>query len=423
MKVPTVIRIKKRRLSGWLIWLLVLMPFGFACLQELLGLPNGVKYLLDGAWLGLAVLTFRRRRALPMLGWVAAFAGYTLAVYILRWESGLYYLWGFRNNFRLYGAFFAFCAFLTPRDGEGYLRKFDKLFWFNVPVSLIQYFLLGKSGDYLGGLFGITQGCNAYTNIFFCIVVTRSLLRFVDREESWGRCLSKCAAALLLAALAELKFFFLEFLVIAVLVSVHAGLSWRKVGLILGAVAGVAAGAALLAGLFPNFRGWFSLSWLLDAAASRRGYTSSGDLNRLNCIPMINRWFFNQPMLRLFGLGLGNCDTSAFAIVNTPFFRAFSHIHYTWMSTSFWYLEGGLVGLIFFFGFFLLVYSAAGRQERMCSGEERRHCRMAQILAVVCCMIAVYNASLRTEAAYMMYFVLALPFLRGAGEGRKAGGQ
>lgn len=412
MKIPTVIRIKKRTLSGWLIWLLVLLPFGFAAMTELLGLPAGVKYLLDGAWLGLTVLLTRCRPALPrgLLCWTALFGVVMAVAYLPRWQSGLYFLWGFRNNFRLYGAFFAFCAFVSREDGEGYLRKLDWLFRVNVPVTLFQYGILGKSGDHLGGLFGTGQGCNAYTNVFFCIVVTRSLVAFLDGGESLGTCAGKCFWALLLAALAEIKFFFLEFAVAALLAAAFSGSSRRKGWLVLGAAAGVLAGAALLGSLFSNFRGWLSLDWLLDAAGSDRGYTSSGDLNRLNCLGKINRWFFRDPRQRVLGLGLGNCDTSAFPFLNTPFYRAYSHIHYTWMSTAFWYLEGGWTGLVFFFGFFILVFRAAGRKARSRDDMQKRRCRIARILAVLCCMMAVYNASMRTEAAYMAYFVLALPF-------------
>lgn len=418
MRIPRVIRIKKRSLSGWLIWLVVLMPFGFAFFQELLGLPNGVKYLLDLAWLGLGVLLIRGRRKLPteLLRWVGTFVLLTLVVYLFRWQSGFYYLWGFRNNFRFYAVFFAVCAFLRQGEGEAFLRKLDGLFRLNVAVSLYQYFVLGKSGDYLGGIFGTVQGCNAYTNLFFCVVVTRSLVRFLEKQEHWRSCLGKCFWALLLAALAELKFFFLEFGVIAVLAAAMSGFSWRKLWTLLGATAGVVVGAALLAVLFPNFSGWFSVQWILDAAGGDRGYTSSGDLNRLNSIAKINQWFFTSFAQRLFGLGLGNCDTSAFAFLDTPFYRAFSRIHYSWMSVSFWYLEGGFLGLVFFFGFFVLLFRAAGRMERYRKGEGKLHCRMVRILAAVCCLVGVYNASLRTEAAYMVYFVLALPF---SGQGWK----
>lgn len=408
MRIPTVIRIKKRRPSGWLIWLLVMMPFALALL------PHGARYLLDPVWMALLVLTVRFGGPLPKgtLRWVAGLGTVLLLTSLPKSESILYLLWGFRNNFRLYAAFFAFCAFLTPEEGEGYLNKIRFLFRLNIPVTLVQYFLLGKAGDYLGGIFGTGQGCNAYTNLFFCIVVTRSLVRFLEGEEPGRECLKTCFWSLFLAALAELKFFFLEFAVISVLAVCFSGFSRRKLWVLLGAGVGIVSGAALLSALFPTFRGWFSLSWLLDAAGSSRGYTSSGDLNRLNCIGRINLWFFRAPAQRFFGLGLGNCETSGFSFLNTPFYRAYGRIHYTWMSTSFWYLECGWVGLLFFFGFFVLVYLAASRLESARSGMEKQHCRMAQILAAVSCMVGIYNASLRTEAAYMIYFALALPFLQ-----------
>lgn len=424
MRQGTIIRIQKSDQPRRLLGLVMVLPFLFGTLTELLRLPDGIRYLLDGAWLCLLVRMLRgtkepvRTSAWRQAGWVTAFWVYTFAGYLLRQQPVLHYLWGFRNNFRLYIVFFAVTAFLTEADAEGVFRKLDKLFWLNAAVSLVQYFLLGKAGDYLGGLFGCEQGCNAYTNIFFVIVVTRSLVLFLDHREGWLSCIAKCAAALLVAVLAELKFFFIEFGLIALLAVHLSRFSWRKFGVVAGAAAGIVGGAAMLALLFPEFAQWFSLQWLLDAAGSDRGYTSSGDLNRLNCIGMINEWFFHSPGVRLFGHGLGSCDTSAYEFLNTPFFRLYGDIHYTWMSTSFWYLEGGYVGLLFFFGFFVSVYLSAGRRERYREGVGKVHCRMAKILAAVCCAIAVYNASLRTEAAYMVYFVLALPFLR---QSRKGG--
>ncbi len=134
------------------------------------------------------------------------------------------------------------------------------------------------------------------------------------------------------------------------------------------------------------------------------GYTASGDLNRLNAIGTIDRLFFPHWPQRLFGFGLGACDTSSFAVFNTPFYTAHSWLHYNWMSHSFWYLEMGWAGLVFFFGFFVQVLRKAGRSFYGCQ---------SRILAICCLFIGVYNASLRTEIAYLLYTVLAFPFLGG----------
>lgn len=417
MTTSLTIRLPKRSQPGWLVWLLVVLPFSFGMLMDLLGLPSAVKYLLDLSWLSALVYLLRFYRSLDlkrgkgMFLWASVFFLFTLAVYPVRYQSGLYYLWGIRNNFRFYVAFAAFAAFLTPGDGAAFLGMFDRLFWINAAVSAVQFLCFGLRGDYLGGIFGAEQGCNAYTNLFFVIVLTKSVVHCLEKKEATPVCLAKCAAALLVAGLAELKFFFIEFGAILVLAVLFTGFTWRKLWLLLGGTAGILAGAALVAALFPGYGDWFRLDWILEAASADRGYTSSGDLNRLNAIAVINEKIFGHWGQRWFGLGLGNCDTASFAFLDTPFYQTYASLHYTWLSTAFWYLETGYLGLVFFFGFFLLIFFCAVRLEKRSRGVAKTWCRMGKIMAVLCVLIAIYNSSLRTEAGYMAYFVLALPFV------------
>lgn len=407
-----VITIPKRTQPGWLARLLVVLPF------FLNWLPGGAGYLLDIIWAALVVFLIRfwkvldTRKINGLALWVLGFLGLTMAVYLVQFQSAWYYLWGFRNNFRFYAAFFSFALFLKQRDVEDIWRLFDKLFWLNFLISLIQFAVLDLRGDYLGGLFGVEQGCNGYTNIFLAITVTKSVVFYLEGMGSSGRCLAKCAAALLLAALAELKFFFVEFAVIVLLALVFAGGPRRKFLLVAAGIAGAGVCALLLYRLFPEFGGWFHPSAMLQTATADAGYSSAGDLNRLTAIPDINQRFFENFWQRLFGLGLGNCDYSGFTILTAPFYRAYQNIHYTWMSHSFLYLETGYLGLGFFFGFFILVFLCAGRQEKRCGGRRKAYCRTGRIVAVLCLMIGIYNASLRSEAGYFAYFALALPFGR-----------
>ena len=215
---------------------------------------------------------------------------------------------------------------------------------------------------------------------------------------------------MVVAAMAELKFFFAEAVLILVLAVLFTDFSWRKVLIIAGGFAGVAAGAALLVVIFPDFAGFFTGRWLWDNAISAAGYTSSGDMNRLNAIGVSNELFLKNGWMRLFGMGMGNCETSAFAFLNSPFFERFGDLHYTWMSHAMMYLECGWTGLVFYFGFFLLVYFRAGKIERTGGRRIKSHCLIARMMAVLCMVIAIYNSSMRTEAGYMAYFVLAVPF-------------
>lgn len=79
------------------------------------------------------------------------------------------------------------------------------------------------------------------------------------------------------------------------------------------------------------------------------------------------------------------------------------------------------MGLDFYIGFFVLLFFQIRFAERSCSTEMLPLCKTARIMALLCPLIAVYNSSLRTEAGYMAYFILAVPFMNGiAGKGEKA---
>lgn len=409
------IKIKKRSATGWLVWILVMMPFLFAFLNEFLGVPHAVRYLMDFSWIGLTVLMllYKRhfQRTVDSLAlWVILFLICTLLTYVMQYQSGLYYLWGFRNNFRFYAAFFLFVVFLKPKDGEDYLKLFDKIFWINAAVSMFQYFVLDLEGDYLGGVFFTEAGGNSYTNLFFLIVVTRSVVLYLEKREKLGVCTAKLVTAVVVAAMAELKFFFVELVLVIILASLFARFSWRKLLVIVGGFLVVVLGAFFLTRLFPHFSDFFSYRWFLETALSEKGYTSAGDMNRLNAIPMINELWLKSWGQRLFGLGLGNCDTSGFAFLNTPFFQRNGDLHYIWMSYAMIYLECGYVGLAFFWGFFVLLFFKLCRMEKKAEGGMISTCRIARILAILCIVISVYNGSLRMEAGYMVYFVLAIPF-------------
>ena len=110
-------------------------------------------------------------------------------------------------------------------------------------------------------------------------------------------------------------------------------------------------------------------------------------------------------------MGMGNCDTASFALTNTPFFQKYGDMHYSWISYAIIYLETGYVGLMFYMGFFLLVYLKCRRMEKYSTGDMKRFCCVARIMAVMCMIISIYNNSLRSEAAYMAYFAMAIPFV------------
>lgn len=221
--------------------------------------------------------------------------------------------------------------------------------------------------------------------------------------------MGKCMAAIFVAAMAEMKFFFFVLAFLIVGAAIITRFSVRKVIFLLLSLVALALGAMLLVEWF-GFEGFFSLERLWEGAMNKN-YSSQRDINRLSAIPTLNKKILKDPVDQIFGLGLGNCDTSAFAICNTPFFRQYGYLHYTWFSIAIIFLETGYVGLFLSFSFFVACFVQTYRQYKAKIGNALYN-RLALLMAILSCVLIVYNSSMRIESAYMMYFVLAIPFIR-----------
>ena len=312
---------KKVRLE-WIVCLLLLFPLMFGTLNELLGLPGMIKYILDVVWCVLLLQMLWCRRSIDFKGskvlmlWIAAFAGYTLLAYLMNFQSPLYYLWGLRNNFRVYAAFFAFAVFVTCDQVENLFKILDCVFWINFAVSLVQCIGFGVMQDYLGGIFGVQSGVNGYTNIFMLIVTLRSLLLYLNGKEKAWVCAAKCLAALIISTLAELKFFNIAFMIIAAMAVFFSGINKKNLIVLALCCAASLISAEIIGKLFPYFDKWYKVDAMWETVTTEYGYTYMRDINRLTAIPTINQFWLKDLMKQLFGLGLGNCDTSSFAFLN-----------------------------------------------------------------------------------------------------------
>lgn len=418
MSSTHIIKIQRRSPAQWAIWLIVVLPFVLNLLSSLLPFLSSLKYVLDLSWLLLLLnlmlyfgVTRQPFSSMGLLAWVLLFLSFTFFTYWFHYQSLWYYLWGARNNFRYYIVFFACIVYLRERDIRRFLQLFDRLFWINAVITAVQYLLFGKYGDWLGGIFGTEKGCNSYTNQFFCIYTIKTVINTIHKTERLHSCIAKLCTMSLISAIAEIKFYYIELIVILAMVAFLTGFTWRKLLILSVAVTALLAGSYLLVSVYASSEGFLSVRGILDIAASGKGYTSSGDLNRLTAIPVISRQFLKTVPQRLFGYGLGNCDTSGFAFLITPFYRQHSHLHYLLFSTAILFLELGYAGLIFYFGFFLLVFVKAQKMGKE-AVQEKAYCQMAALTAVCCVMISIYNSSMRTEAGYMAYFMLSLPFVR-----------
>lgn len=409
-----VLHIKKRTFPEWLAYYIFIMPFLLSFLLDFLGLPSFIKYTIDAAWVLATLLVFLRKKVtfnrnlIPFVIISCVFFVYTFIGYIFNYQSVLYYLWGFRNNFRFYFVFIIFCMLFTEDDIKNCLKFLDILFWINALVTMFQFFVLGYNQDNLGGIFGVERGCNAYTIVFFSIIISKSILMFMSKKEGFILCFAKIAVALIISAMAELKFFFVVFVIILMLSTFLTSFAWRKFIVLLFAAILIVFASSILTYTFGE-GSEITFAKLFDIATSEN-YSSNEDLGRLTAIPTLSRTILSDVSDRLFGLGLGNCDSSNFAVFNTPFYQTYGDLHYIWFSAVFLFLETGFVGLSIFIVFFVMCFVFAFVKKK--EAQNPLYCQMAMIMSVLCVFIIFYNASLRTEVGYMVYFVLALPLIQ-----------
>lgn len=413
-------KFKQKGLSQWLILFILAMPCVTATLIEILELPSLIQLAIDVACCCLALfllINWKRMLQEPvqvkcLLAVVALFVLSTVVGLVLQYQSVLYYLWGIRNNFAFFVFFFACILFLKAEDIDGYLKCFDILFVINFVVTLYQFFVLGYEQDFLGGIFGVQRGCNRQTNVFMMIVIASSVVRYLNQKEKAWLCLLKCAASLIVAALAELKMFILEFVAIIALAVLLTKFSRRKIFLLLGGCVGAVVSIRILIFIFPDWVGWFSPKMIWETATSAAGYNGTGvEVNRLTAIPIAWNTYLTTWPQKLFGLGLGHCDYASFAFLTTPFYTQYGHILYTWFHSGFLMLETGLVGVVLYCAIFIAIFFAAHSLERSGQGNPE-YCQLAKIMAMMCFALFIYNDTLRNYAAYMVFFTLALPFVK-----------
>jgi len=408
---------RRKSVPEWLVLFIFVMPFFFFLLMDVFHMPAIIKYSIDIAWLLLLIALFNKKvysidQPIKRLAVISSiFFAFTLVGFFLNFQSIFYYLWGFRNNARFFIFFFACIFFLKAQSIEYYLRFLDKLFWINIPVVLFQFFVMKKGQDHLGGIFGIEVGCNGYTNIFLIIIVTKSLIYCLNNKETLKLCMLKCIAALGVATLSELKSFFIEFVVIVILAMAMTKPSHKKLWIAFGSLVGILIGIRVLTMLFPEFAGWFNLRSILETASSKKGYTSRSDMNRLTGVSIALQRFLPSTIKKIFGLGLGNCDYASYEFLTSPFYKAYGGLNYFWFSSSFLVLETGIIGLATYIYFFLFMFFAIRKKEKS-DAANSLYCQQAKIITVMCFFLIVLNATLRTEAGFMVYFILALPFIK-----------
>lgn len=328
---------------------------------------------------------------------------------LINYVNPLLVMWGARNLLRYFPFFLLLIIYWDDRDSD----KFTKfLLWFQIPnffIVIYQFHVLGYSQDYLGGIFGFTQGCNSYVNVYMCICVTMIVTKYIKNKISLLFLVYTIISWMYIAALTELKIAFIEIPMIVILAIFINKPSLRNV-LITGIlVLGLSIGLRFIVQYFPMWEEVFQgIDSLMEVGESTEG---GYNISRFSAFEEINFIFFdNSIFYNLFGYGLGNCEYSSFSFLVSDFYKNYGHYNYRWFSHQMWFLQCGYAGVTGILAYmYSLVLWILSNKRRF--NDKSEFVPYSLILLILFVINFIYNASLTTEVGYLLFGALAIPFV------------
>ena len=385
-------------------------------LRDVLHFPSYISYLTDILLLIVIFSVFYKKKtfdiytgAIPQYIIVALIFIFMVIGAIINAVEPLLVLWGMRNNLRFFLFFFMCIVLLDKSDIDCFIKLFKVFFWINFVMVLIQYFGFGLSGDYLGGFFGTARGCNGYLNVFLCIILSITLSEFFSGKIKFRIMLAYMILSLVVASFAELKIFYIELIMMVIVVIFLTKPSMKTIVISLTLIAIIVFGSIALFLYDPYSFNIFFDSDALEFYLSGNGYTNSGDFNRFTAISQIQTQFFGDNMfLTIFGFGLGNCEYSQFEFLRSDFSEMYGHLNYRWFTHAWVYLEQGIVGIILIVAFFVSLLVYAIKFARL----KNSHYMVISIAFIPTCLIGlIYNVGIQVESCYLIALVCAIPYI------------
>lgn len=385
-------------------------------LRDVLNFPSAITYLTDVLLIYILFSNLYGKRSFKI--WKDTIPQYTIVTIIvlcmffgalINFVEPLLVLWGLRNNLRFFLFFFVCIKVLDTNDVYAIISIFKRFFWLNVVMCTFQYFVLGLKADYLGGFFGTARGCNAYLNVFICMIFAITLAEFYVGKIKAHTLALYSAFSLYMAFAAELKVFYVELVVILIITIIVLKPSVKTVIICFVFLTTLVAGSWLLLTYdIDSFNVLFDAS-VLEVYLGGNGYTNSGDLNRFTAIQEIySRFFEGNTFLSLVGFGLGGCEYSQFSFLQSEFSLIYDHLNYRWFTHAWVYLEQGVVGLALLVIFFISLFVYAVKRTQ---STQKHFMIMALAFLPTCILGMIYNTAIQIEACYLIAFMCAIPYI------------
>lgn len=413
-------KIKIRKISpAGLVELQIIFVLIERFLVQTMGMPGAIIYVMDVLNIWLFMYLIKGKKSTRYAGFIIAYFGIVVVSLIVGLIN--YREWGgnivssvieIRNIIR-FPIFFLSCVeFLDEEQIKKIYKLLTAFFSINTIVILYQYFTfhppgVWMRGDMLNGLFGTETGGNTFVNVTLIVVVTYLLSCWTNKEKSVISFGIAAGTSLLVAALIELKAFFVEIIIIYGFYLIKKRKTKKEIAinvfLVIAAIAISVVGLQIMYKEYPWFKGSMSLSGLVKQL-SGNGYTGDGDLNRFTGVFTVASKIFEGDIGQiLFGIGAGNASQTMILGGRTVFFDFYERTHYNWFSATYMFVQGGIFCLLVYLFTFVYLFFKTKR------------CKQFELTAQIMCVLAVflvfYGEALRTDAGYFVYFALASGFV------------
>lgn len=400
--------------SKYFVWIILFIVSFGGLIISAFKLPNFIYYVVDLINISLFIVLFTKHlkqgvryknRTLGLL--LVCFICASLIGIVGNGVPLILSIWGVRNIFRYVVFLYLTYYLLEIEDIEKFVSKIDLIYWINFIIVLVQKFVFNYHGDYLGGIFGIEQGCNGSLIIFLNIALSFKVNSYLLKRDSLINFATFSLAYFLISALSELKGNFVFFFVIIAIAMLISNKTLRVLRLLVSSVILGFAGFMFLNIIFPN-----AIETLLDfnkasnyLDASFLGYTS---FTRNHLFSITNVYFFKDNFwLYLFGYGIGACDMSSF--FESPFYHEFGYMNYRQYGISMTLLQTGYVGLSIYLIFLISIFVYCWKLNKK-ENINKVVCQSAACVSLFAILDSFY-ATLYVDMGYWVFFVLIMPFI------------
>lgn len=403
--------------------LIVFLIVAYACIVKALvssfGMPGILNYGLDALLLYAIMLALASRKAptariTGRRGNGAYFCILILLILVAvsalhHPQSAVLQIWALRFFFRLFAFFFVCVRLLDKRDLWRFEKFFIVILFTNVVYCSYQFFFLRyMSGDEISGVFGSEAGGNGALNTFNIAITTYYLFGYVYARKDLLPTVAVLTACSYIAAISELKVYYIELLVVIGIILILRKPSPKVVVLTVMTLAGTVFSIVRLGKIYPNFADFFTVDQI--AAYATESYSGQDMLGRLTAFGQLDALFMKSPMDAVLGLGIGAGQYSQYFA--SPLYQAYGEtLRWTWFSGASLFLELGYLGLIFYVGFFVSITKFSWSKDRR-RRPEGWVFEFSGTMGIMTLFQMVYNASLTVEpSCYLVGFLVAIPYI------------